>query len=106
VGTVALVSFVYSGFDWTFTAYQVLGGGLLLGAIFMATDYATSPVGWKGKLVFGVGCGLLTCLIRFWGAMPEGASFAILLMNLLVPHIEALCAPRAFGERRKRHAKV
>jgi len=80
-------------FDLSFVAYQVLGGGLLLGAIFMATDYATSPAHWKGKIVFAVGCGLITCLIRFYGNMPEGVSFAILLMNLFVPLIERVCAP-------------
>jgi electron transport complex protein RnfD len=107
VSTAAVFSLIYSGFDFTFMAYQILGGGLLLGAFFMATDYSTSPVGWKGKIVFGVGCGLVTCLIRFWGNMPEGVSFAILLMNLLVPHIEKLCAPKAFGEERgKKHAKA
>ena len=105
VGTVAVFSLFAGHFDWTFVAYQVLGGGLLLGAIFMATDYTTSPVSMQGKLVFGVGCGLITCLIRFFGNMPEGVSFAILLMNLLVPHIEKLCAPKPFGKE-KAHAKA
>ena len=105
VGTVALFCLFYGGFDLNFMLYQVLGGALLLGAVFMATDYATSPAYWKGKLVFAIGCGLITCLIRFYGKMPEGVSFAILLMNLLVPHIEKLCAPKPFGKE-KRHAKA
>ena len=105
IGTVAVFSLFVGHFDLNFVAYELLGGGLLLGAIFMATDYTTSPVSMKGKLVFGVGCGLVTCLIRFYGNMPEGVSFAILLMNLLVPHIETLCAPKPFGKE-KRHAKA
>jgi len=105
VGTVAVFSLFAGHFNWSFVAYELLSGGLLLGAIFMATDYTTSPVGTKGKLVFGVGCGLITCLIRFYGGMPEGVSFSILLMNLLVPHIENLCAPKPFGKE-KRHAKA
>jgi len=105
VGTVAVFSLFVGHFDMNFVAYELLGGGLLLGAIFMATDYTTSPVSLKGRLVFGVGCGLVTCLIRFYGNMPEGVSFAILLMNLLVPHIEKLCAPKPFGKE-KRHAKA
>jgi len=107
VGTVALWGFLQSGFDVTFMAYQILGGGLLLGAVFMATDYSTSPVSIKGKLVFAVGCGLLTCLIRFYSNMPEGVSFAILIMNLLTPHIEKVTAPKIFGAgKEKRHAKT
>ena len=105
VGTVAVFSLFAGHFDLSFVAYELLSGGLLLGAIFMATDYATSPVSIKGKFVFGVGCGLITCLIRFYGGMPEGVSFAILLMNLLVPHIEKICAPKPFGKE-KRHAKA
>jgi electron transport complex protein RnfD len=77
--------------------YQVLSGGLLLGAIFMATDYATTPVSSTGKLIFGVGAGLITTLIRVYGSYPEGVSFAILLMNILTPYIDKLTAGRAFG---------
>ncbi|MCL2105864.1 MAG: RnfABCDGE type electron transport complex subunit D [Oscillospiraceae bacterium] len=108
VGTVAIFSLLYGRFDPQFMAYQILGGGLLLGAVFMATDYVTVPVNRWGKVVFAVGCGLVTCLIRFYGNMPEGVSFAILLMNLLAPHIEKLTAPRALGEKRKgkTHAKA
>jgi electron transport complex protein RnfD len=100
VGTVALLSLLKGG--PAFMAYEVLGGGLLLGAVFMATDYSTTPVSSKGKVVFAVGCGLLTCLIRFFGNMPEGVSFSILMMNLLVSHIERFTAPRVFG---KEHAR-
>ena len=72
-------------------------GGLLLGAIFMATDYSTSPVTEKGKLIFGIGCGFLTVIIRVFGAYPEGVSFAILLMNIVAPHIDRLTKTKAFG---------
>jgi electron transport complex protein RnfD len=105
VGTVALFAFCAGGMDVRFMLYEVLGGGLLLGACFMATDYSTSPIHWKGKIVFALGCGLLTGLIRFYGNMPEGVSFSILLMNLLVPLIESATAPKAFGKGGKRHAK-
>lgn len=77
--------------------YQVLGGGLLIGAIFMATDYSTSPPSKAGKIIFGIGCGLITVLIRVYGNYPEGVSFAILLMNIVTPHISKLTTPRPFG---------
>ena len=83
VGTVAILSAVF-GQD---VVGQIFSGGLLLGAIFMATDYTTCPFTRKGKIIYGVGLGLITCLIRFWGNMSEGVSYAILLMNLLVPII-------------------
>ncbi len=81
---------------------QVLSGGLLLGAVFMATDYATSPATASGKVVFGVGLALVTGLIRFWGNMNEGVAYAILLMNLLVPYIDYLTAARPLGAPRRR----
>ena len=81
----------------SFVAYEILGGGLLLGAIFMATDYTTSPINFKGKLIYGVGCGILTALIRLFGSLPEGVSFSIIIMNILVPHIERLTTPKPFG---------
>ncbi|MDR2753567.1 MAG: RnfABCDGE type electron transport complex subunit D [Oscillospiraceae bacterium] len=105
IGTVAIGSLLYSGFDFTFMLQQLLSGGLLLGAIFMATDYATSPVTRSGKVIFAVGCGLFTCLVRFWGNMPEGVSFAILLMNLLSPLIENCTAPNVFGEEKAKKPK-
>jgi len=106
IGTAAVFSLFVGGFNITFAAFQLLSGSLLLGAIFMATDYSTSPVHWRGKAVFAIGCGLITCLIRFYGNMPEGVSFAILLMNLLSPLIEKVTAPKIFGEERKPRAKA
>ena len=82
--------------------------GFLLGAIFMATDYVGSPTTFKGQVVFGVGLGLITCLIRFWGNMNEGVAYAILLMNLVVPYIDALTQTTPLGgakQRRKARAK-
>lgn len=86
--------------------YQLMSGGIMLGAVFMATDYVTSPITKWGKVIFGVGLGVLTMLIRTYSNLPEGVSFAILLMNILVPHIETLTKPRAFGEKRKKGEKV
>ena len=85
LGTVAAMSAICGQNVLT----QLLSGGLLLGAFFMATDYTTSPFTRKGKFIFGVGCGLITCAIRFWGNMNEGVSYSILLMNLTVPYINA-----------------
>jgi len=76
---------------------HLLSGGLLLGAIFMATDYSTSPATEKGKLIYGIGCGVLTVVIRVFGSYPEGVSFAILLMNILTPHIDNLTRSKPFG---------
>ena len=86
IGTVALMSLV-CGKD---VLGQVLSGGLLLAAFFMATDYATTPNTNLGKIIFGVGCGLITILIRFWGNYPEGVSYSILIMNILTPYISKL----------------
>ena len=99
IGTVAVFTILYSGFDVEFMLYHILSGGLLLGAVFMATDYTTSPITKWGKVIFAIGCGLITCLIRIFGNLPEGVSFSILLMNILVPHIERLTTPKSFGER-------
>lgn len=79
---------------------HILSGGLMLGAIFMATDYATCPINRSGKLVYAVGCGLLTVLIRLYGSLPEGVSFAIVIMNILTPLIERVMRPRPFGTKR------
>ena len=76
---------------------SVLSGGLLLGAIFMATDYATTPITTKGRIIFSIGCGLVTMLIRSFGSMPEGVSYSILLMNILSPLIDRFTVPKAFG---------
>lgn len=86
IGTVALMSLV-CGKD---ILAQILSGGLMLGAIFMATDYASTPNTKWGKIIFGVGCGLITVLIRFWGNYPEGVSYSILIMNILTPYIAKL----------------
>ena len=77
--------------------YQVMAGGLFIGAIFMATDYTTSPPTPAGKLIFGVGCGLITVAIRVWGNYPEGVSFSILLMNILNPYISSWTKTKPFG---------
>ena len=95
IGTVFVISLIAKG-SFELALYEVLGGGLLLGAIFMATDYSTTPINKYGKMVFALGCGLITCLIRFLGAYSEGVSFAILLMNILSPYIEKLCATKPF----------
>ena len=85
--------------------YMLLSGGLILGAFFMATDYVTSPLTTKGKLLFGMGCGILTFLIRYYGNMSEGVSFSIILMNILTPHIDDWTMGKPFGEV-KENAKV
>ncbi len=83
--------------QWYYTALQVMTGGLLFGAIFMATDYVTTPTTSLGQIIFGVGCGGLTFVIRSFGGYPEGVSFAILLMNVATPLIENITKPRVFG---------
>ena len=85
------------GFDGNYLTAQLCGGGLMLGAFFMATDYVTSPITPMGKIVFGILLGILTGLFRIFGANAEGVSFAIILGNLLVPIIEKFTIPRAFG---------
>lgn len=85
--------------------YQLFSGGLFLGAIFMATDYTTSPVTKPGRIIFGIGCGLITVAIRYLGAYPEGASFAIMIMNLLVWYIDRATMPRVFGFGKEKKAK-
>ena len=77
--------------------FQVLSGGLLLGAIYMATDYVTSPITKKGQVFFGVCCGLLTGVIRRWGGYPEGVCYSILFMNAAVPLIDRFIKPRRYG---------
>ena len=93
IGTVAICSLI-GGYD---PLVQILSGGLMLGAIFMATDYTTSAITPWGKIVFGIGCGLFTCLIRFFAASVEGVSYAILLMNILCPFVDRLTRSRPFG---------
>ena len=105
VGTVAVIMLIAGKGDFEFVAYQLLSGGLLLGAIFMATDYTTSPVNFKGKLLYALGCGLITALIRIFASLPEGVSFSILLMNILVPHLDSLTTPKPFGTRKEKKRK-
>ena len=99
IGTVAVLSFLFpkTGSGIEFMLYSVFGGGLFLGAIFMATDYVTSPVTKKGQLIFGLGCGLFTVLIRYFGSYNEGVCYSIMVMNLLVPLIEKYTKPTRFG---------
>lgn len=84
--------------DVTIALYEVLGGGLIIAAFFMITDYVSTPINKTGKMVFAFGCGIITVLIRFWGNYPEGVSFAILLMNILSPYIEKLCTKKPLGK--------
>lgn len=89
IGSFAVLTLIYTG-STVETVYGVLAGGLLIGAFFMATDYATTPLTVSGKIIFGIGCGLITFIIRNFGSYPEGVSFSILLMNLLTPYIDRL----------------
>lgn len=85
--------------------FDLLSGGLMLGAFFMATDYTTSPLYFRGRIVFAIGCGVLTMLIREFGSLPEGVSYSIILMNILTPLIERYIKPRAFGSLREQKRK-
>ena len=98
--TFALFMFFFgaSRFDFNYVVAQLCGGGLMLGAFFMATDYVTSPITPRGKIIFGICCGLLTGIFRCFGANAEGVSFSIILSNILVPLIEKYTVPRAFGQ--------
>lgn len=98
IGTVAILTFVFGGFDPQMVLYHVLAGGLIMGAFFMATDYASSPVTPKGQIIYAVGCGVLTSVIRLWGGYPEGVSYSILLMNVAAPLIDKYTSPKVFGE--------
>mgnify|MGYP002621711450 FL=1 len=98
IGTVAILSFIFSGFDISMVGYNLSAGGLILGAFFMATDYSSSPVNQKGQIIYAVGCGLLTAVIRYYGGYPEGVSYSILLMNVATPLIDKYVSPRVFGE--------
>jgi len=101
IATVAVFALIFGGFDPTVMIYQIFAGGLFLGAIFMATDYSSSPMSPKGQIIFGIGCGFLTSVIRFFGGYPEGVSYSILLMNLATPLIDRYTMPRKFGEVKK-----
>lgn len=105
IGTVAVFSWVFGGTEGLFTGnwiFHILSGGLILGAFYMATDMVTSPLVAKGQVIFAVGCGLITVAIRVWGGYPEGVSYAILLMNLIVPLIDRYTVPKVFGEVKKK----
>ncbi|MBQ3234358.1 MAG: RnfABCDGE type electron transport complex subunit D [Alistipes sp.] len=102
LGTMAIFSFCLAIGDggaalWQLPLFHILAGGALLGAIYMATDYSTSPMTHCGMLIYGVGIGLLTMIIRVWGAYPEGMSFAIFIMNAATPLINKYCRPKRFG---------
>ena len=106
IGTVFVFSAIYYGVTGDGNALQmaifhVLAGGVMLGAFFMATDYVTSPLLPMGKVIFGIGCGLITMLIRLWGQYPEGVSFSILIMNCLTPLINNFCQKRMYGGAKK-----
>ena len=102
LGTVAVLTLVFSKGDNAFLwmLYSLLGGGVVLGAIFMATDYATSPVTPKGQIIYGIGCGVLTVIFRYFGLFPEGVTYAILLMNACAWAIDRYSAPRRFGTKK------
>ena len=99
IGTVFVCYLLKDGAE--VALYQIMAGGLLLGAFFMATDYATSPITNVGKIIMGVGCGLLLFVIRAFASYPEGCSFAILFMNVCTPMIDKFTAPKPFGEVKK-----
>lgn len=97
--TTGLFMFIFSGsslFSGDFL-FQILSGGLILGAFYMATDYVTSPITRKGQIIFGIGCGLLTAIIRIWGGYPEGVCYSILMMNAAVPLIDRYTRTRVYG---------
>ena len=105
--TFAIFVFLFGAerFDITYVVAELCGGGLMLGAFFMATDYVTSPITPRGQILFGICCGILTGLFRCFGANAEGVSFAIILSNLLVPLIEKITVPNAFGVVKVKEAK-
>lgn len=100
IGTVFVLTWIFGrgGFMTGNPVYEIFAGGLMLGAIFMATDYSSSPMTPKGQIIMGIGCGVLTSIIRIYGGYPEGVSYSILLMNLFVPLIDKYTVPKAFGE--------
>lgn len=108
IGTVFILFWLFNGTGGLFTSdafivpiYHVFAGGLMLGALFMATDMVTSPVSPGGKILFGTGCGILTFLIRKYGGYPEGVSYSILLMNCVAPLLDRYTRPRKYGEKKK-----
>ena len=100
IGTVFLFALIFTG-SFQGALFHVLAGGLAYGAVFMATDYVTSPITRFGRIIFAFGCGLITALVRFFGSYPEGVSFAILFMNILSPYIEKWTAKIPLGGKAK-----
>lgn len=96
--TVAILMFILGGFNFTFVIYELLAGGLMLGAFFMLTDYTTSPMTKKGKIIYAVLAGLITTVIRLYGGYPEGVSYSILLVNIMTPLIDKYTKTKVFGE--------
>jgi H+/Na+-translocating ferredoxin:NAD+ oxidoreductase subunit D len=107
IGTVFVLTYIFGGINGLFSAsillplFHIFSGGLILGAFFMATDMVTSPVTKKGRIIFGIGCGVFTVVIRLVGGYPEGVSYSILLMNIAVPLIDRYTSPKIFGEVKK-----
>lgn len=102
LGTVFILASIFGADGLNSGLFHLLAGGVMIGAIFMATDYVTSPSTATGRWIYGIGCGLITIMIRFWGSYPEGVSFSILLMNIVAPLIERFTIPRKFGEVKKK----
>ena len=96
--TVAVLMFILGGFNFTFVIYELLAGGLMLGAFFMLTDYTTSPMTKKGQIIYAVLAGLITTVIRLYGGYPEGVSYSILLVNIMTPLIDKYTKTKVFGE--------
>lgn len=97
IGTVAVLAVIFGG-GFENMIYHLFAGGLMLGAFYMATDYASSPVTPRGQIIFGIGCGIITTVIRLYGGYPEGVSYSILLMNVAAPLLDKFTSPRVFGE--------
>jgi electron transport complex protein RnfD len=107
IATVFVLTYIFGGINGLFSAslllpvFHIFAGGLILGAFFMATDMVTSPVTKRGRVIFGIGCGVLTVVIRLVGGYPEGVSYSILFMNMFVPLIDRYTVPKPFGEVKK-----
>ncbi len=101
LGTLFIMTFIFGGYDLYMSFYSLFLGGAILGAFFMATDYTTTPMTVKGQIIFAVGAGIITAVIRIFGGYPEGVSYSILLMNLVVPIIDRYVKVRRFGEVKK-----
>ncbi|GKZ07837.1 electron transport complex subunit D [Paraclostridium bifermentans] len=98
IATVAILMFILGGFNFEFVMYQMVAGGLMLGAFFMLTDYTTSPMTKKGQIIYAIVAGVITTVIRLYGGYPEGVSYSILFVNVMTPLIDKYTRPRVFGE--------